>query len=51
MTGKEESPVYAILSLSKSLYKIHGPGEGWAEPTEKLSRMTHFPASVIGGAG
>jgi multidrug efflux pump subunit AcrB len=24
--GREESPVYAILSLSKSLDKIHGPG-------------------------
>ena len=26
VAGKEESPVYAILSLSKSLDKIHGPG-------------------------
>jgi multidrug efflux pump subunit AcrB len=26
VAGKEESPVYAILSLSKSLAKIHGPG-------------------------
>ncbi len=26
VAGKEESPVYAILSLSKSLEKIHGPG-------------------------
>jgi multidrug efflux pump subunit AcrB len=26
VAGQEESPVYAILSLSKSLDKIHGPG-------------------------
>jgi multidrug efflux pump subunit AcrB len=26
VAGKEESPVYAILSLSRSLDKIHGPG-------------------------
>jgi len=26
VAGKEESPVYAILSLSKSFDKIHGPG-------------------------
>ena len=26
VAGKEESPVYAIISLSKSLDKIHGPG-------------------------
>jgi multidrug efflux pump subunit AcrB len=26
VAGREESPVYAILSLSKSLDKIHGPG-------------------------
>jgi hypothetical protein len=35
VAGKEEeSPVYAILSLSKSLDKIHGPGDGWAAPTD-----------------
>jgi len=38
VAGKEESPVYAILSLSKSLDKIHGPG-GYA-----LERYaTHLP--------
>ena len=26
VAGKEESPVYAVLSLSKALDKIHGPG-------------------------
>jgi multidrug efflux pump subunit AcrB len=26
VAGKEESPVYAIISLSRSLDKIHGPG-------------------------
>ena len=26
VAGSEESPAYAIISLSKSLDKIHGPG-------------------------
>ncbi len=38
VAGKEESPVYAILSLSKSLDKIHGPG-GYA--IERYA--THLP--------
>jgi multidrug efflux pump subunit AcrB len=38
VAGKEESPVYAILSLSKSLDNIHGPG-GYA--IERYA--THLP--------
>jgi multidrug efflux pump subunit AcrB len=38
VAGKEESPGYAILSLSKSLDKIHGPG-GYA--IERYA--THLP--------
>jgi multidrug efflux pump subunit AcrB len=38
VAGKEESPVYAILSLSKSLDKIHGP-TGYA--IERYA--THLP--------
>ena len=38
VAGKEESPVYAIISLSKSLDKIHGPG-GYA--IERYA--THLP--------
>jgi len=38
VAGKEESPVYAIQSLSKSLDKIHGPG-GYA--IERYA--THLP--------
>jgi multidrug efflux pump subunit AcrB len=38
VAGREESPAYAILSLSKSLEKIHGPG-GYA--IERYA--THLP--------
>jgi len=38
VAGQEESPVYAIISLSKSLDKIHGPG-GYA--IERYA--THLP--------
>ena len=38
VAGKEESPVYAIISLSKSLDKIHGPG---GYPIERYA--THLP--------
>ena len=38
VAGREESPAYAIISLSKSLEKIHGPG---GYPIERYA--THLP--------
>ena len=44
VAGHEESPVYAIISLSKSLDKIHGPGgdeQQLNQANPKKKKKTH----------
>jgi hypothetical protein len=44
VAGKKESPVYVILSLSKSLDKIHGPGGRLGSADGQSPSVTHIKA-------